>query len=60
MFDEEEAPKPKGIVPQDLDVMSVEALNDYIAELESEIARVREKIEAKQGARSAAETFFKS
>lgn len=60
MFDEEEAPKPKGIVPLDLDVMGIEALNDYIAELEAEIARVRDKIAAKHGARNAAETFFKS
>jgi uncharacterized small protein (DUF1192 family) len=60
MFDEEEKPKPKGIQPLDLDMMSIEALGDYIAELESEIARVRSKIDSKKSARGAAESFFKS
>lgn len=60
MFDEEETPKPKGIQPMDLDVMGIDALNDYITELEAEIARVRAKIASKQDARGAAESFFKS
>jgi uncharacterized small protein (DUF1192 family) len=45
---------------KDLDVMSIEALGDYIAELEAEISRVRTVIESKQGARTGAEEFFKS
>ena len=60
MFDEEEKPKPKGIQPLDLDMMSIEAWGEYIAELETEIARVRTKIDAKKSARGAAESFFKS
>lgn len=44
----------------DLDVLSIEALNDYIEELRSEIGRAEEKIAAKQSARSGAEAFFKS
>lgn len=60
MFDEEERPKPKGIQPMDLDMMSIEALGEYIEELEAEIARVRDKIAAKKDARGAAESFFKS
>lgn len=60
MFDEEEAPKPKGLQPMDLDVMSVEALREYIVELETEIARVKEKIANKHDARSLADSFFKS
>jgi len=59
MFEEEEKPKPKGIQPMDLDMMSIEALGDYIAELEAEIARVQAKIEKKQQARGAAESVFK-
>lgn len=59
MFDKEEKPKPKGLQPMDLDVMSIEALGDYISELEVEIARVRDKITAKQSARGAAESVFK-
>ena len=44
---------------KDLEVMSIEALHDYIAELEGEIARARSMIEDKQGARDGAEAFFK-
>ena len=50
-----EAPKPK-----DLTVLSIEALNEYIVELESEIARVRVEIDGKEDARTGAETFFKT
>ena len=59
MFDGEEPPKPKGILPKDLDVMGVEELTEYIEELEVEIARVRAKIAAKRDARGNAEDFFK-
>lgn len=58
--EEEEKPKPKGIQPLELDELSIEALGEYIEELEAEIARVREKIAGKQDARGAAESFFKS
>ncbi len=44
--------------PKDLEIMSIEALNDYIAELEAEITRVREMIAGKEDARAGAETFF--
>lgn len=60
MFDEEEQPKPKNIQPKDLDVLGIDALEEYIEELEAEIARVREKIASKKDARGAAESFFKS
>ncbi|MEQ8443626.1 MAG: DUF1192 family protein [Alphaproteobacteria bacterium] len=60
MFDEEEQPKPKNIQPKDLDVLGIDALEEYIEELETEIARVREKIASKKDARGAAESFFKS
>jgi len=46
--------------PKNLEVLSIEALGEYIAELEQEIARVRETIAQKQAARAGAETFFKS
>ncbi|MEQ8806605.1 MAG: DUF1192 domain-containing protein [Rhodospirillales bacterium] len=45
---------------KNLEVMSIEALNDYIADLEAEIARVRETIKAKEAARQSADSFFKS
>ena len=60
MFDEEEAPKPKDLQPLDLDILSIEALGEYIEELEAEIARVRAKIDSKKAARGAADSFFKS
>ncbi len=39
--------------------MSLEALNDYIAELEAEIVRAKSMIAAKESSRGSAETFFK-
>ena len=49
--------KPK---PKDLEPMSIEALNEYIAEMEAEIARVRAAIAAKEQHRGGAESLFKS
>jgi len=45
--------------PRDFEPMSVEALTDYIAELEAEIARARRAIDAKRGHRAGAEDLFK-
>ena len=42
-----------------LDDMSIEALHDYIGDLEAEILRVREAITVKEAARGGAEAFFK-
>jgi len=56
--DELEPPKKPAGKP-DLDIMSVEQLEDYIAEMEGEIARVRAAIERKQSARGAADSVFK-
>jgi len=42
-----------------LDVMSVEALEDYIADLEGEISRVRTEIAKKESAKSTAESVFR-
>ena len=44
---------------KNLEIMSIEALGEYIAELEAEISRVRESISGKEGAQVAAEIFFK-
>ena len=48
--------KPK---PKDLEPLSIEALENYIAELEAEIARVRVVIDAKRSHRSGAEALFR-
>ncbi|NDE90951.1 MAG: DUF1192 domain-containing protein [Alphaproteobacteria bacterium] len=49
--------KPK---PKDLSSISVGDLQEYIAMLEGEIARVREEITRKQSHKNAASAFFKS
>ena len=46
--------------PKNLALMSIDALNNYIADLEAEIARAREAITEKQSARGDAESVFKS
>ena len=58
MDPEDLEPKTKKPAPKNLEVMSIEALHDYVAELEAEIARVRETIAAKEKARAGAETLF--
>jgi len=52
-------PRNRKPPPKNLDVMSIEALHEYIAELEAEIARTRETIAAKKKARSGADAVFK-
>ena len=59
MEPEDLEPKKRKIEPKNLDVMGVKELDDYIAELEAEIARVRAVIAKKTTHRSAAESFFK-
>ena len=49
--------KPK---PKDLEVLGVEELEDYLAELEAEATRVRDKIAAKKAYLSGAASLFKS
>lgn len=49
--------KPK---PKDLDLLGVEELKDYLAELEAEAERVRAKIASKTDYKSAAASLFKS
>ncbi len=48
--------KPK---PKDLDVMGVEELEEYLAELDAEAARVKEKLAAKKAYLSGVEGLFK-
>ena len=46
--------------PRNLEILSIEALGEYIAELEAELARVRHTIAVKQQARAGTESVFKS
>ncbi|MEQ8664677.1 MAG: DUF1192 domain-containing protein [Rhodospirillales bacterium] len=54
--------EPIRVIPDKpvLDEMSIDALNEYISELEEEIARVRQAISLKEAARGDAENVFKS
>ena len=59
---EEDDLEPRTLRPKplDLDSQSIGSLNEYIAELEGEIKRVRTAIVAKESWRGDAESFFKS
>ena len=46
--------------PKDLELLGVEELEEYLAELETEATRVKEKIAAKKAYKSGAENLFKS
>ena len=57
---EELEPKKQKPQPRNLDVLSIEELNNYIAEMQAEIKRVEEKIAAKKAHINAAAGLFKS
>jgi uncharacterized small protein (DUF1192 family) len=59
MEEQDLEPRTKRQKPKDLDVMSVEALKEYIAGLEAEIERARGAIAGKTSHKAAAESFFK-
>lgn len=52
-------PLKKKSQPRNLDPMSIEELQEYVATLKAEIARVEEKMKAKQSHAAAAASFFK-
>jgi len=52
-------PKNKKPEPKNLEVMSIEALGEYIEELEAEIHRAKTEIASKEKAREGAEAVFK-
>jgi len=53
-------PIKRTIPVRDLTPLSIDALGEYIAEMEAEIERVKLMIEDKRSAREGAESFFKS
>lgn len=59
---DEDLPRPtkKLLLPPPLDLLGVEELEAYIADLEAEILRVRQAIASKQAHRNAAAAFFKT
>ncbi|MSP67718.1 MAG: DUF1192 domain-containing protein [Alphaproteobacteria bacterium] len=59
MDEEDLVPKTRKPAPRNLDPMSIDALEAYIAELETEIARARATIATKSVARRSADSFFR-
>ena len=53
-------PRKQQPKPKDLDSLGVDELEDYLAELQAEAERVREKIAAKKSYLSGADSLFKS
>ena len=52
-------PKHKKPQLKNLDSLNIDDLKEYIAALQSEIARVEEKLKSKQSHAAAADAFFK-
>ncbi|HWZ69529.1 MAG TPA: DUF1192 domain-containing protein [Stellaceae bacterium] len=59
MDESEPERRSKPAQPKDLSTLGIEELENYIADLEAEIARVRVEIAAKLGQRRGAEALFK-
>ena len=59
LFPDKPADPLAGLIKQDLDPLSIEELNERIATLKAEIARVELHIERVNRDRSAAEELFK-
>lgn len=58
-MDEDDIVRPKDWQPKNLEPLSIEQLEDYIAELRGEIARTEADIAAKKAHISNAAAFFK-
>lgn len=59
-FDDELPTKPKPTFsPTNLELLSVAAMREYVADLQGEIVRTQEEISKRETQRSLAESFFK-
>jgi uncharacterized small protein (DUF1192 family) len=59
MDEEDLAPAKKPVLPKDLTLLGIAELEDYVAGLESEIARAQAEIAEKRKHRGGAEALFK-
>ena len=59
MDEEDVLPRRQKPAPQDLSMLGIAELQEYIAGLEAEIARARGEISARHSQRSGAEALFK-
>ncbi len=58
---DEPPPRPKKLLtPPPLDLLGIEELAAYVAELQAEIARVEQAIASKRAHKDAAAAFFKT
>ncbi len=53
-------PKPRMVIGENLDAISVAELEQRIVTLDSEIARIRAEIAKKQASKAAAASFFRN
>lgn len=60
MFDDLELPKKSECFPRNLEKLSVSELAQYVKDLESEIARVKQNMIDKKESQDAAASIFKS
>ncbi|NCC21740.1 MAG: DUF1192 domain-containing protein [Alphaproteobacteria bacterium] len=60
MFDEDLEPRTVKPQPKNLEKMSIDELERYIADMEGEIDRVREEIKRKVAHRDAASSLFRA
>lgn len=60
MFDDDNQPRNAPKKPRPLDDMSIEELENYIAEMKEEIVRVEQDIAKKKAHQDAASSLFKS
>ena len=59
MDDDNDIARPKDWQPKNLEFLSVDQLEEYVAELEGEIVRAKTDIAAKKAHKSGAESLFK-
>jgi uncharacterized small protein (DUF1192 family) len=58
-LENEPRPKPKMVIGENLDEISIAELEQRITDLDSEILRIRAEIAKKQAGKAAAAAFFK-
>jgi len=58
MVDDDDKPRMKELMPDDLSDLSIEELQDWIAFMKAEISRAEEGIQAKKNVRSGADALF--
>ena len=59
LTDDDFDPRTKRMKPRVLDMLSIDDLRNYIADMQAEITRVEAAIAKKENSKSAADAFFK-